>query len=95
VLVTLLVYAAFNAMVSPMDGVLGRYDERTIASAPPGRIAVPSGFNGQFERFQFLLPGEHRFGALRQPCAGRRAPRSDADGQAQARQELAGPAGQP
>jgi 4-amino-4-deoxy-L-arabinose transferase-like glycosyltransferase len=88
VLVTLLVYAAFNAMVSPMDGVLGRYDERTIASAPPGRIAVPSGFNGQFERFQFLLPGEHRFVPYdsRAQARARRGP--DAEGQAQARQEL-------
>ncbi len=61
VLATLLVYAAFNTLVAPMDGPAGRYDERAIAAAPAGRIAVPSGFNGQFERFQFLLPGRHQF----------------------------------
>lgn len=61
VLASLSVYAAFNLMVAPMDGPVGRYDERTLASAPTGRIAVPAGFNGQFERFQFLLPGAHQF----------------------------------
>ncbi len=61
VLASLLVYAAFNAMVAPMDGPPGRYDAKTMAAVPAGRIAVPAGFNGQFERFQFLLPGRHQF----------------------------------
>lgn len=88
VLTTLLVYAAFNAMVAPMDGPVGRYDERAIASAPSGRIAVPSGFNGQFERFQFLLPGLHQFVPYdsRAQARARRGP--DAEGQAQAADEL-------
>ena len=34
VLCSLLVYAVFNAMVAPMDGPAGRYDERAIAAAP-------------------------------------------------------------
>jgi len=61
VLATLLVYAAFNFTVAPMDGPVGRYHAQAIASAPQGRIAVPNGFNSQFERFQFLLPGKHHF----------------------------------
>lgn len=61
VLASLLVYTTFNLSVSPMDGKIGRYDAQAIASAPRGRIAVPNGFNSQFERFQFLLPGAHQF----------------------------------
>ena len=60
VLSALLVYATFNLTVAPMDGPVGRYDARAIAAAPQG-IAVPNGFNSQFERFQFLLPGRHDF----------------------------------
>lgn len=88
VLCSLLVYAVFNAMVAPMDGPAGRYDERAIAAAPAGRIAVPSGFNGQFERFQFLLPGHHQFLPYdsRAQARARRGP--DAEGQAQAAEEL-------
>lgn len=88
VLCTLLVYAAFNAMVAPMDGPKGRYDERTIVAAPAGRIAVPTGFNGQFERFEFLLPGAHDFVPYdsRAQARARRGP--DAEGQAQATEEL-------
>lgn len=36
---------------------------RSIARLQAARVAVPSGFNGQFERFQFLLPG-NQIGAL-------------------------------
>lgn len=88
VLTALLVYAGFNAMVAPMDGPLGRYDAHAIAAAPAGRIAVPSGFNGQFERFQFLLPGAHEFVPYdsRAQARARRGP--DAEGQAQATEEL-------
>ncbi len=88
VLTVLLVYACFNAMVAPMDGPPGRYDERAMATAPAGRIAVPSGFNGQFERFRFLLPGKHQFVPYdsRAQARARRGP--DAEGQAQATAEL-------
>lgn len=57
----LLVYAAFNLTVAPLDGPVGRYSSQTAAALPGGRIAVPNGFNSQFERFQFLLPGRHTF----------------------------------
>ncbi|MDP3700206.1 MAG: hypothetical protein Q8R72_04795 [Hylemonella sp.] len=61
VLASLLVYAAFNLSVAPMDGPVGRYDAQAMADTPQGRVAVPNGFNSQFERFQFLLPGPHQF----------------------------------
>lgn len=56
----LLVYATFNLTVAPLDGPLGLYPPGATALAGT-RIAVPNGFNSQFERFQFLLPGPHRF----------------------------------
>ncbi len=61
VLASLLVYVAFNLSVAPMDGPVGRYDAKASAATPQGKIAVPNGFNSQFERFQFLLPGRHHF----------------------------------
>lgn len=61
VLASLLVYASFNLAVAPMDGPVGRYGAPTVAGTPTGRIAVPNGFNSQFERFEFLLPGAHQF----------------------------------
>jgi len=60
-LASLLVYATFNLMVAPLDGPVGRYSAAGSAALPGGRIAVPNGFNSQFERFQFLLPGHHTF----------------------------------
>jgi 4-amino-4-deoxy-L-arabinose transferase-like glycosyltransferase len=60
-LACLLVYASFNLTVAPLDGPVGRYDTPTVAALQPGRVAVPNSFNGQFERFQFLLPGGHQF----------------------------------
>lgn len=57
----LLIYAAFNLTVAPLDGPVGRYSSQTAEALPGGRIAVPNGFNSQFERFQFLLPGRHTF----------------------------------
>lgn len=58
---SLLVYATFNLTVSPLERPVGRYDAPEVAQLKPGRIAVPNSFNGQFERFQFLLPGGHQF----------------------------------
>jgi Dolichyl-phosphate-mannose-protein mannosyltransferase len=62
VLSSVLVYATFSLSVAPLDGPLGRYTAETSASLPSrARVAVPNSFNGQFERFQFLLPGQHAF----------------------------------
>jgi hypothetical protein len=62
VLACLLVYATFDLTVAPMDGPAGRYASGASAAlGQNARIAVPNAFNGQFERFQFLLPGNHQF----------------------------------
>ncbi len=62
VLISLLVYAVFNLTVAPLDGPVGRYKvDSTTVLPPEARIAVPNSFNGQFERFQFLLSGQHSF----------------------------------
>ena len=76
VLACLLVYLTYSLAVAPLDGPRGRYDAATIAAAPSGRIAVPNGFNSQFERFQFLLPGDHAFEpyATGERALGLRAP---------------------
>jgi len=52
-----LVYACFGLTTAPLNGASGRYDSPTMRKIQNTRMAVPSSFNGQFERFQFLLPG--------------------------------------
>lgn len=54
----LAVYASFNLLVQPLDGPAGRYSNEVSAQFSKARIAVPSNFNAQYERFQFLLPGQ-------------------------------------
>lgn len=61
VLASLLVFATFNLTVAPMDGPIGHYDTQAATRLQRARIAVPNAFNGQFERFQFLLSGQHQF----------------------------------
>jgi hypothetical protein len=51
------VYASFGLATAPLSGPGARYDAATVQKLQGARIAVPSSFNGQFERFQFLLPG--------------------------------------
>lgn len=51
------VYACFSLSTAPLDGDAGHYEARTTSRLHNARVAVPSNFNGQFERFQFLLPG--------------------------------------
>jgi 4-amino-4-deoxy-L-arabinose transferase-like glycosyltransferase len=53
----LAVYAAFGLGTAPLNGTSGHYASEVAAMLRQARIAVPNGFNGQFERFQFLLPG--------------------------------------
>lgn len=54
------VYALLNATLAPLDGPSGHFDVSAALRAgqlqPGARIAVPSGFNAQHERYQFLLP---------------------------------------
>ncbi len=54
---SLLVFASFNLVVAPLDGPSGRYDAGIQKRFNKAVLAVPSNFNAQFERFQFLLPG--------------------------------------
>lgn len=58
-LASLTVLAIFNITVQPLDGPAGNYAPGTVGQLKGLRIAVPNGFNGQFERFEFLLPGNH------------------------------------
>ncbi len=53
----LAVYASFGFSTAPLNGAAGQYSDAVTARLQQARVAVPNGFNGQFERFQFLLPG--------------------------------------
>lgn len=50
-------YASFGLTTAPLNGAAGHYSDQTVRAIQGARIAVPSSFNGQFERFQFQLPG--------------------------------------
>ncbi len=54
---TLSVFAIFSLSTAPLNGSAGSYSPATISALQHQRVAVPSSFNGQFERFEFLLPG--------------------------------------
>jgi 4-amino-4-deoxy-L-arabinose transferase-like glycosyltransferase len=56
---SLSVFACFGLTTAPLNGSAGLYSAQTTALLQAKKIAVPNGFNGQFERFQFLLPGNH------------------------------------
>lgn len=53
----LTLFACFSLTTAPLNGPAGRYPSEVAAQLSNARIAVPSNFNGQFERFQFILPG--------------------------------------
>ncbi len=53
----LAVYASFGTMVAPLSDHAADYPDAVIQGMQGKRIAVPNGFTGQFERFQFVLPG--------------------------------------
>lgn len=57
VVASLVVFASFNLVVAPLDGRAGRYTQEVSTQFNKASIAVPSNFNAQFERFEFLLPG--------------------------------------
>lgn len=59
---TLTVFAVFGLATAPLNGPSGQYPLALITSMPAQRVAVPSSFNGQFERFEFLLPGQRFVG---------------------------------
>ena len=53
----LLVFSCFGLTTAPLNGAAGQYDATSSRQLQNARVAIPNGFNGQFERFQFLLPG--------------------------------------
>ena len=42
---------------APLNGELGRYKPSTVALLQGQQVSVPNNFNGQFERYRFILPG--------------------------------------
>jgi 4-amino-4-deoxy-L-arabinose transferase-like glycosyltransferase len=50
------VYACFGAMVAPLSGDSANYSETVQQKLQGKKVAVPNGFNAQYERFHFLLP---------------------------------------
>ncbi len=81
--VCLMAYACFGLTIAPLNGSAGQYQPPTVAQLQQARVAVPNGFNGQFERFQFLLPG-NRF----VPYEGERRTSKDASANAAQLQQL-------
>lgn len=53
----LVFYGAFGLTVAPLDGPQGRYGDAARKRFHNASVAVPSNFNAQWERFEFLLPG--------------------------------------
>ena len=51
------VYAALNTLLAAPEGPSGRFDTAAAQQLKGQRIAVPSSFNGSFERYTFLMPG--------------------------------------
>jgi hypothetical protein len=49
--------AAFASLTLPFDGPIARFDAATVARLQGETVAVPSNFNGQFERYEFLIRG--------------------------------------
>ena len=42
---------------APLNGELGRFKPSTVALLQGQSVSVPNNFNGQFERYQFIMPG--------------------------------------
>ena len=55
----LAVYAAFGCMVAPLSTPEAGYSTAVLRHMQGQRIAVPNGFPGQYERYEFVLPGNH------------------------------------
>lgn len=58
---SLAVLACLDGALAPLDGPDGRYDSVSPQQLHGERVAIPNGFNGSFERYQFLLPAGNRF----------------------------------
>ena len=53
----LAVYACFAFMVAPLGAPGANYSAAVQQQMQGARVAVPNGFNAQYERFRFALPG--------------------------------------
>ncbi len=53
----LAIYAGFGAMVEPLSSPHAAYSQEAQGQLRNASIAVPNGFTGQYERYQFVLPG--------------------------------------
>ena len=52
------VYASFIAMVNPLSAPeQATYPAAVLTRLQGHQVAVPNGFTGQYERYQFVLPG--------------------------------------
>lgn len=54
--VALGLYATLAAVLAPLGGAAGRFNPDANALPATARLALPSGFNQQHERYRFLLP---------------------------------------
>jgi 4-amino-4-deoxy-L-arabinose transferase-like glycosyltransferase len=55
-LACLCVYASLSAMVAPLSRDAANYSDTIQQQLKGAKVAVPNGFNAQYERFHFLLP---------------------------------------
>jgi 4-amino-4-deoxy-L-arabinose transferase-like glycosyltransferase len=55
------VYACFGLMVAPLSHPQDDYPQTVQAQLRGHRVAVPNGFTGQYENYQFVLPGARIF----------------------------------
>jgi 4-amino-4-deoxy-L-arabinose transferase-like glycosyltransferase len=51
------VLLALAWVTAPFNGVLGEFRAETIAKLQGQAVSVPTNFNGQFERYQFIIKG--------------------------------------
>ncbi len=55
-LACLLVYGSFSCMVAPLEAPSAQYSAAVQQRLAQASVAVPNGFNAQYERFHFALP---------------------------------------
>ena len=53
------VLLALAGVIAPFNGSLGHFSPATTALLQGQTVRVPNNFNGQFERYTFIIPGAH------------------------------------
>ena len=56
---SLAVYGCFIAMAAPLNSPQADFSASVRAQMQERKLAVPNGFNAQYERFAFVFPGSH------------------------------------